>query len=272
MAKASKTELAYVKASTLMLKLEQLSDQRAEFEKNELARTNQRLYEILAEVYEQYEAVKSERSYLIAVTKVLTDNLKSKGQRVQDNTLVLALFVRMVFKSDRQRIHTYTRAIQAAHEDGVGPKEFAAYVTAQGGVEECRVKTKQTEGELKTLEAIEQGMPLVEEIFASPTKTALASFKVNPSLLKEIHGRPMAILLGEFDNLGNVKVVTVVPGYKESVVTWAKEKMAIHLANEQEKSKTEARKVEADTAIEDAVSVSRKVEMGTATVGELAMA
>lgn len=272
MAKATKTELAQVQASTILLKLDQLSDQRADFEQNEFARSNQRLYEILAEIYAQYEAMNGNRALLMLMIEKVSERLKAKGQRVQENSLVLSLFVRMVFNSERQRIHNYSRAIQAAKEDKVAPKDFAKYVTDKGGIEECRLKSKPTEGELKTQAAIEQGMPLVEEIFASPTKTALASFKVNPSLLKEIHGKPMAILLGEFDNFGNVKVVTVVPGYKESVVTWAKEKMAIHLANEQEKSKTEACKVEADTAIDDAVSVSRKVEMGTATVGELAMA
>lgn len=272
MAKATKTEIAQVQASTVLLKLEQLADQRADFEKNEFARTNQRLYEILAEIYEQYEVLNGNRALLMLMIEKVGEHLKAKGQRIQENTQVLSLFVRMVFNSERQRIHNYTRAIQAAKEDNVKPKDFAKYVTDKGGIEECRLQSKPTEGELKTQAAIEQGMPLVEEIFATPEKTPLATFKVNPSLLSNLKGKPMAILLGEFDSMGNVKVVTVVPGYKESVITWAKEKMAVHLANQQAISKAEASKVEADDAIDDAVSVSRKIEMGTATVGELALA
>jgi len=259
---------AHIKAQSHIAILEHLACLFEQFERDEFTRTHQKLYEILAKVYEQYLALKTDRSLLSTVAKELVNELKRKGQRVQANSTVLSLFVRTVFpNSGRQRIHNYVRAIQAAHADNVPPCDFAAFVTDQGGIEECGFRTKNHEQKDHAL--LVNGMQLVEDMLTSPNKTALASFKADLDLLSELKGSNIAVLLGEVDAAGNVTVVSVVPGYKKSVVAWAKGCMAHYLSGLADQASHEDKKFNAANAIDEAVSMSRKIDLGTATFGEL---
>lgn len=268
MAKTKPLTTEQITAQACIKSLEHLASVFAQFECEEFNRTNQKLYEILAKVYEQYWALKKDSSLLRTVTKELANELKRKGQRIQTNSNILSLFVRMVFpNSRRQRIHNYARAIQVAYAENVLPENFVTFVTEQGGIEECCSQPKNDEK--KDAVQIEKGLELYEDMMSSPNPTALACFKANPNLLTELNGSNIAVLLGKIDKDGNVTVVSVVPGYKKSVVEWAKERMALYLSKAVETTSLADKKANAADAIDAAVTVSQKIDLGTAKLGEL---
>ena len=124
-----------VKATSMVEQLDKLSVAREEFEKTDWARTNQKLYELLGAVYARYEEASAEKSVLALTVKTLKEILKKRGNRVQQNSTALSLFVRYVFNCDRQRIFTYTRAIHAAISHSITPDQLATFITTAGGVD-----------------------------------------------------------------------------------------------------------------------------------------
>ena len=100
-------------AQAIVSKADALVKQREDFEQNEYARSNKRLYEILAEVLAMYEDAKVSKTVLAETVKQMKDNLAVSKIRIQTNTLALTLFVRYVFRTDRQRSMNYSRTLQA---------------------------------------------------------------------------------------------------------------------------------------------------------------
>jgi len=116
-----------------MVELDALVKERETFEREEYARSNQCLYEILTKVYRAYTQAKTSDSVLKDTVKQMKAVLQQSGERVQVNTLAINLFVRYVFRTSRQRAHNYSRTLQAAFAKGIAPEALPQFIADGGG-------------------------------------------------------------------------------------------------------------------------------------------
>lgn len=80
-------------AQAIVNKADALVKTREDWQQNEYARSNTRLYEILADVLRMYEQVKDDKQLRAETVKQMKQQLQANGVRVQMNTLAITLFV-----------------------------------------------------------------------------------------------------------------------------------------------------------------------------------
>lgn len=258
-----------VGAPNIVGEMKRLAAERDDFEKNEFARSNARLYQILSEAYGQYKLAKTTDKLLKETVKSLVSILKSEGSRVQTNTLAINLFVRFVFRSDRQRAYNYSRTLQAAYAENIEPANLPAFIEAKGGVEQCKkTVTKSDKTKAKEL-TIAAAMPLVEEKIAGESGNPIGQVKVPREMVADSYGEEMTFLIGKADKSGKIDIVGVVPGYSKGAANWAKKQLALYLAVNQEAAEKKDKSVRKDASITKAVKVAKKSSSATETVGEL---
>jgi hypothetical protein len=258
-----------VGAPNIVGDMKRLAAEREAYEKNELARSNTRLYEILSEAYELYVLAKTTDKLLKETVKVLVGILKDEGSRVQTNTLAINLFVRFVFRSDRQRAYNYSRTLQAAYAKDIKPADLPAFIEAEGGVEQCKktlVKSAKTKAKELT---IANAMPLVEEKIAGESGNPIGQVSVPRELVADSFGEEMTFLIGKANKSGKIDIVSVVPGYSKGVANWAKKQLALYLAVNQVAAEKQAKSTRKEASITKAVKVAKKSSSATETVGEL---
>jgi len=257
-----------VKVSSLMVELDALVKERETFEREEYARSNQRLYEILTKVYRAYTQAKTSDSVLKDTVKQMKAVLQQSGERVQVNTLAINLFVRYVFRTSRQRAHNYSRTLQAAFAKSIAPDALPQFIADGGGVEECKkefVKSPKTvEREAKIASAIE----LVKEQLTGDNIN-LAEISVPADWVAKTHGEELTFLVGKADKTGKVRVTSVVPVFSKGMATWAKKQLALFLADQQAASQKQAKVKRKDAAITAASKQAKKKNSAAETVGEL---
>ncbi len=180
-------QVAY--AAEVISKLEAMSNERFDWEEGEYKTANQRLYKILADcqkVYvEEFLNVKDEdrRRHL---RKEIEECLKKQGVKTQSRSETLTLFVRMVFKSDRQRTYSYVVAIKAAIAANVHYTALPEYIESQGGIEDIRIKTPLSEKTKANHQKREEANKLIsqEMEIAKIKPLATVACKVEPSTKK----------------------------------------------------------------------------------------
>jgi hypothetical protein len=259
-----------VKASTIIVELDKLAKVRAEFETTVLARTNQQLYQILGDVYAQYVKASESAAVLKDTLAAMKTGLEKNGVRVQKNSLAISVFVRYVFNSDRQRVHNYTRAIQAAISYNVSPVDIASFINNAGGIEECKQKVTPSKKQQEKKQKIARAMPLVEETLSnSAVNKPLAKFSVPAQFVAASYQKDFTFLIGKADKDGNVQVLSVIPAYSEGVEKWAKQSLATFLDDEQVLSANKAKEKAKAKAIDKAVARTGKKVAAEATVGEV---
>lgn len=139
-----------------------LFDERSLFEQEMIARTNEGLYKILADVYALY--VKAEKGDCLkeSVTE-MKKVLSERGIKTQINTKATTVFVRYVFNSDRKRAYNYTRVLDAALKDEIAPDNFAKYIADNNGIEEMKRNKGLSDKQQKKREAFEAAESIVTE-------------------------------------------------------------------------------------------------------------
>lgn len=259
-----------VKASDIIVELDKLANVRAEFEETVLARTNQHLYQILGDVYAQYLKASESAAVLKDTLSAMKTLLEKNGVRLQKNSLAISVFVRYVFNSNRQRVHNYTRAIQAAVSFNVPPAELASFINNAGGIEECKQKVVSSKNVLGKKQKIARAMPLVEETLGdSAINKPLAKFSVPPQFVAASYQKGFTFLIGKADKQGNVKVLSVIPAYSEGVEKWAKQSLASFLDDEQVESANKTKEKAKAKAIDKALADAGRKASTEVTVGEL---
>lgn len=259
-----------LKASVCLEQIEELFQARIDFEQNELARSNKRLYEILADVYRLYEQAAQSKAALNDTVRVLKQRLEAKGARIQSNTKALGLFVRYVFDSERQATHIYTRAIQYAISEGIDPDGLPEFISDSGGVDGCKKQAKPSaKAEEKKL-TIEKTMPLVNELLEGNTALPLGELTVPERLVEKTHEEGFTFLIGKADKSGKVSVLSVVPAQSKAMLNWAKNELALYLSEEHQADDQQAKVNHKDEAIEAAVTaVLNKMQKGDVTIAEV---
>ena len=253
---------------SLIGELDALVVERETFEREEYARSNQRLYEILSKIYAAYRTAQASKPLLTATVKRMKDALSKQNERVQSNTLAINLFVRYVFRTDRQRAHNYSRTLQAAFANNIAPEALAQFVAQSGGVEECKKQFVKSE-KVKTKEqTIADAMPLVDE-HLSGNSPALGELAVPAAWISATHDKELTFLVAKADRRGNVQVLSVVPAFSKGMATWAKKQIALFLAAQQAESQKKAKGKRKEVAISAAKPSAKNNNSATETVGEL---
>lgn len=266
----NKAQQNAVKASTYLQQIDEICKARIDFEQNELARSNKRLYEILARVQRLYEEAAASKGALKDTVLMLTQRLEAKGARIQSNTKALALFVRIVFNSDRQATHIYTRAIQYAISEGVKADELEEFIVNKGGIDACKKQAKPSEKGAAKKQTIENTMPLVNELLNGQTAPSLGEITVHPRLVEKTCQEGFTFLIGKADKSGKVNVLSVVPAQSQAFLSWAKKELALYLSEQHQADIQQANANQKDDAIEAAVNAAiTKMQSGEATLAEV---
>jgi hypothetical protein len=271
MTKFNKTaQINAVKASAYLDQIDEICKARIDFEQNELARSNKRLYEILAEVQRLYKQAAASKGALKDTVMVLKQRLVAKGGRVQSNTNALGLFVRYVFDTERQTTHIYTRAIQYAISKGIEPDGLVEFILQEGGVDGCKTQTKPSPKAAEKKLSIENAMPFVNDLLDGQTAPLLGEVTVHPSLVEKTHEEGFTFLIGKADKSGKVSVLTVVPAQSAAVLNWAKKELALHMSEQHLTNGQQAKVNDKDDAIEAAVNAAlTKMQSGEVTFAEV---
>lgn len=254
-------------AETVLIALNKLVQQREQFEQNEYARSNACLYELLTGVYSNYMEARECKGVLVATVKAMKTELELQGARVQTNTTVLGLFVRFVFRTDRQRAYNYVCALQAAIAAEIAPTNLAQYFTEQGGVEECKKQFSRSEKTTAKEQQIATAMPLVTEYLQS--ESYIAEFDVAPEYVSKTCSEEFTFLLAKADSNGHVQVVSAVPAFSSAFAKWAKQELAVFLAEQQKLADEQAANSSYNKAIKAAAESAKKNNSATEKVGEL---
>jgi hypothetical protein len=257
-----------VVAANIIAKANYLVKQREEFERNEFARSNQRLYQILAEVLDMYEEASKNKALLKESILLLKSALKADNVRVQVNTLALTLFVRYVFRTDRQRSLNYSRTLQAAIQQGIKANQLAQFIEDCGGVESCKKQFTKSAVVVAKETSIANNLTLVDDALSSAVDSPLATFKVADSLVAKTYDKDFVFVIGKADKQGNIKVLNAVPAYSAGMTKWAKQQLALFLAEQQAIADKQAKSKRKISALEKAKSAVQS-KTPTETVGEL---
>lgn len=256
-------------AQAIVNKADALVKTREDWQQNEYARSNARLYEILADVLRMYEQVKDDKRLRAETVKQMKQQLQAAGVRVQMNTLALTLFVRYVFRTDRQRAMNYSRTLQAALAEGISAERFAQFVNDSGGVEQCKKQFTKSETVVAKEQTIAEAMTLVEEQLTNNELSPLATFQVPPSFVKGLQDG-YVFVMAKADSTGVVKALATVPANSAGMTKWAKQQLALFLSNETAAATKAAKVKRKDKAVAVAVQASKnKTPAATETVGDL---
>jgi hypothetical protein len=264
-----KAEYNKAVAETVLISVNKLVQQREQFEQNEYARSNACLYEILTGVYANYLEASDNRGALTAVVKAMKEELQLQGGRVQTNTTAVGLFVRYVFRTDRQRAYNYTCALQAAMAVNITAANLAQFFADQGGIEECKKQFAKSEKTIAKVHAIADAMPQVEEYLHGQNSTCIAEFDVAPAYIAKTCNEEFTFLLAKADANGHIQVVSAVPAFSKMFAKWAKEELAMFLSEQQAVAAEQAFNRRYTKAIGNAVEAAKENNPATETVGEL---
>jgi hypothetical protein len=267
MVKKTNTNSAF-KASNLLVALDTLVTERESFEREEYARSNAKLYEILSKIYSAYKIAKSSDSLLTETVRQMKQVLQQSGDRIQTNTLAINLFVRYVFRTSRQRAHNYSRTLQAAYAKGIAPEALPQFIADGGGVEECKKEFVKGPKALERESKIASALDMVNEQLANNV-TSLAKVKVSAAWVAETYGEEMTFLVGKADKNGVVHVTSVVPAFSKGMAKWAKQQLALFLSEQQAVTQKAAKGKRKEAALASATGKAKQNNSATETVGEL---
>lgn len=257
-----------VVAANIIAKANYLVKQREDFEQKEFARSNQRLYQILAEVLDMYLEASKSKELLKNSVILLKSALSADNVRVQTNTLALTLFVRYVFRTDRQRSMNYSRTLQAALQQGITAKQLPQFIEDCGGVEQCKKQFTKSALVVAKETSIANNMDLVDDALTSVEESPLATFKVDKSLVAETYDKGYVFVIAKADKQGSIKALNVVPAYSAGMTKWAKQQLALFSAEQQAGAEKQAKGKRKESALAKAKSAVQS-KAPTETVGVL---
>ncbi len=155
------TEITPISSATMPDALDKLIVRREHWEQNELLRSNERLYEILADCYKmcwRMNATTHAAQSLKLHFKVYCDQ---RGFNFKSNTHLTVRMVQVVFGlGDRRRVSAYGAVLKTALLSKVQPESFVDFIKTEGGIENVR----RTGGKKKVTikQKAEQGLTALE--------------------------------------------------------------------------------------------------------------
>ena len=127
--------------TTPMERLQTMESATRNWEANELAASNKRLYSILMDAYTYYMTMKTDSSkdtralYADDLAKFIAERKYVFAPTSHDMTRV----VKCVFGADRRRVSAYSIALREALNQKVSAKDLVDFIEQNGGVEQIRL-------------------------------------------------------------------------------------------------------------------------------------
>jgi hypothetical protein len=265
----SHTNETKTKAQAVVQQLNELVEKRTQWEQNEYARSNVSLYEIISSIKKRWEQVENDKALRAETVKQMRELLVSQGVRIQMNTKALTLFVRFVFRTDRQRAMNYSRALEAAIAEGISADNLASFIESKGGIEECKRLVPKTAAAVEKKLAIDQAMQHVEETLQDAVMSPLATFTVPQKMVKGL-AENYVLVIAKANDQGEVRALATVPVKSPKQVEWAKKQIAIFVSNEAKIAQKNAQKSELDSSVDAAIGLlEKKSPTVNETVGDL---
>ncbi len=145
--------------------IDQLVTERETWEKDDLARSNQKLYTLLQNCFALHNTMVGSDALAKALRKGLSNYIEFRKYPFSDSTPLMSKIVKCVFGVDRRRVHAYATALLAAKEKRIAVIELPRWLKDQGGVEEVRRTAKS--GTSSMSKRVDEGkMVLQSEVLA----------------------------------------------------------------------------------------------------------
>ena len=112
--------------------------ERKNWQENEYARSNQRLYTILQQCYALFHEMKGVSAEKLALKRAFNSYCSDMGVSFNDSTHLMTKIVRCVFGDDRRRVSSYALALRIADEQKTSVLDIPKFFSDAGGFEEVR--------------------------------------------------------------------------------------------------------------------------------------
>jgi hypothetical protein len=126
---------------TPMERLESMESATRNWEVNELAASNKRLYSIMTDAYTYYKTMKDDLTKAIRAkyAEDLKQFIKNRKYTFSATSHDMTRVVKCVFGADRRRVSAYSIALREALKQNVLAENLAAFIEQEGGVEQIRL-------------------------------------------------------------------------------------------------------------------------------------
>lgn len=233
---------ATVSQSSDLDTLKSLEQQRVNWEHNELAASNRRLYTILTQAYGYYWDMKTNGDKDLRQCKrdALDTFITERGYVFTPSSHDMTRVIKCVFGVDRRRVSAYSIALREALRQGVEVMDLVAFIEVNNGVEQIRL------GTAKPLSATRRADTVRDHVLSCE----LARIKLDPVLLgaDAEWADKQVILVATYLPTGELSINTVVKN--DSAVTAA---LAAVYSNERAAVRQAERDAkEADAAVKKA--------------------
>lgn len=259
-------------ANPLIAELDLLSQRRADFEK-QLARTNKTLYQLLADVYAQYELA-AQAGTLSHAVQLMKQKLRAQGKKVQSGTPEINIYVRYVFGTDRQRVYNYATCLQAAIAKSIPSTRFVDFITKIGGIEECKLQTSADKksgnpsASAASSQPSEQQMQAASDLMDSGSFSFVADIALPNTLATMVTGQEMTILIGKPTANGSLQVIASVPVISNAAKNLVKRELAKVIADQEAEEAIRSAQQQERDAI---TAVLARAKFTTNTINESAV-
>ncbi len=154
--------------------LEAMEQARKNWETNELAASNKRLYSILRDAYSYYLVMKQDPNKGARQDRALELErfIKARGYTFMPSTHDMTRVVKCVFGVDRRRVSAYSIALREALRQGIAAVDLVSFIDENGGVEQIRL------GGSKPLSVTKRAARAADEVLNSD----LGMLKFDPKL------------------------------------------------------------------------------------------
>lgn len=238
-------------ANNLFQQATELSVQREQFENTDLARTNKKLYELLASTFRLYVTAE-EQSCMTETTAQMRNALIAKGFKVQVNTPALTLFVRYVFNSDRKRSYFYATALQAAKVNKVTPDRLARFIEEKGGVEECRKRVAASAETLQKRATLDAAATAVRKELS--TMTGVRNVILSDKTVPNHDASGFAVLIARHQGNGSYEILRVIPKMSTAIERFCVKELAKAYVEVKAANTALVKKSQLDDAINNAAA------------------
>lgn len=121
--------------------LDDLINDRKDWEANEYIQSTERLYSILTDCYSVFRSMNGTTSEAIVARKSFDRVVKVRGYNFKDTMHLMVQVIRVVFDSESRRTSKYASALRIASEQKVEVKDLKDFLYSNGGIEEvARIK------------------------------------------------------------------------------------------------------------------------------------
>lgn len=221
-----------------------LIEQRKNWQENEYARSNIRLYQILQQCYALYQEMKGVSAEKLAMKRAFNSYCTDSGVNFNESTHLMVKIVRCVFGDDRRRASAYALALRVADEHKTSVIDIPKYFTEAGGYEEVR---RNNTNKAAKADKKAQGLSLM----SSSTLASVTSDALN-AVFDEGNYDGAVLLMSTREADGSFQVKYVIQ--QGSIITSALSHLVSLTKDVQEKLNTEQKAANDESIRNDAIN------------------